>query len=178
VRIALVSDTHIPASLPGLPQALLDRLGEADVILHAGDITSPAVIDQLQEIAPTTAVAGNVDPPETTLRYPASTIVTLSGRRIGLQHGHQRHALQNRYIGYPYDAPEFELFYQAMSTQLPDAKVIVFGHFHSPLIKRWRGILFVNPGSIAPPHAKPTFAWLDLGERIEATVIGLSPRIT
>jgi predicted phosphodiesterase len=57
-----------------------------------------------------------------------------------------------------------------MATQLPDAEVIVFGHFHVPMVREWHGILFVNPGSVAPPHARPTFAVLEIGERLIARV--------
>jgi putative phosphoesterase len=76
--------------------------------------------------------------------------------------------LQNQYIGCGYEAPEFDLFYQAMSMQLPECDVIVFGHFHAPVVREWRGILFVNPGSIAPPHSRPTYAVLELGDKVTA----------
>jgi len=96
---------------------------------------------------------------------------------VGLKHGHQRHALQNRYIGLSYEAPEMELFYQAMATQLPNAEIIVFGHFHAPVIRHWNDRLFINPGAVAPPHSRPTFALLDIGATIDAQIVELSPPI-
>jgi len=127
MKIALVSDTHVPASLPRLPDRLLERLAGAgvDAILHAGDLVTFDVLEELAAIAPTTAVTGNMDPPEVTRRLNAQETLKLGGRTIGLKHGHQPKRLQSRYIGLSYDAPEFDLFYQAMATQLPDAEIIV-----------------------------------------------------
>ena len=173
MNIALVSDTHLPATIRRLPSALLDRLAGVDRILHAGDLVSAEVLERLAQIAPTTAVAGNMDPPELAARLTSREILSFEGWRIGLQHGHQRPALQDQYIGRPYDAPEFDLFYQAMAAQLPGAKIVVFGHFHEPLIREVRGTLFINPGSIAPPHKRPTFAMLRLGPSVEAYIVEL-----
>jgi putative phosphoesterase len=175
MKIALVSDTHVPSSLARLPATLLDRLDResVDAILHAGDIVRLNVIEELNRIATTTAVAGNMDPPEVTETLPDRAILRLGGRTIGLQHGHQRHALQDRYIGLGYDTPEMDLFYQAMATQLPDAEIIVFGHFHVPVVKRWNDRLFVNPGSVAPTNGRSTFALLDLGAEIHAHIVEL-----
>jgi len=173
LRIAVLSDTHVPASLRTLPDDLLRRLEGVDRILHAGDVTTPEILDRLEKIAPTTAVVGNMDPPAMRLRLNEREILELDGHTLGLAHGHQRHALQDRYIGSAYDDPEFDLFYQAMSTQLPGAEVILFGHFHRPVVRPWNGILFVNPGSIAPPHERPTFAMLELGETVEARIVEL-----
>jgi putative phosphoesterase len=174
MRIALVADTHVPTSLSRLPVGLLARLAGADAILHAGDLVSSSVVEALGRIAPTTAVAGNMDPPEIARTLPDRVTLRLAGRVIGLKHGHQRRALQDRYIGLGYDAPEMELFYQAMTTQLPDAEIIVFGHFHSPIIKRWNGRLLINPGAVVPTHGRSTFAFLDLGEQVEARIIELT----
>jgi len=173
MRIAVVSDTHIPASLQRLPDRLLEDLVGVDAILHAGDVTTYAVLEELARIAPVTAVCGNIDPPEMRQHLNDREIIEMGGRTIGLQHGHQRHALQDLYIAFAYDAPEFDLFYEAMRKQLPDAEIIVFGHFHAPLVKYWDGILFVNPGSIAPPHERPTYALLDPSGRPTARIVPL-----
>jgi len=173
VRIGIVSDTHVPISIPSLPDSLLDRLSGVDLILHAGDLVSLDVLDRLNRIAPTTAVFGNMDPPEVCERLSRQESVAIAGRSIGLKHGHQRHDLQRRYITSDYDAPEFDLFYQAMATQLPDADIIVFGHFHRPLVKEWNGITFINPGAVAPSHGRSTFAILELGDRVDVKIVGL-----
>ena len=159
MRIALVSDTHAPIGTD-LPDALLSRLRGADAILHAGDLVSLGVLEQLNRIAPTTAVAGNMDPPEVVRRLRAREILTLAGRKVGLKHGHQRPELQRRYIGLDYEAAAFNLFFQAMAAQLSGAEIIVFGHFHAPVVKRWNGLLFVNPGAVATTHGRSTAAML------------------
>ena len=93
MRIALLSDTHVPTSLARLPEGLLARLEGVDAILHAGDLVSPSVVETLSDIAPTTAVAGNMDPPEVAHALPDRATLRLGGRSIGVKHGHQRHAL-------------------------------------------------------------------------------------
>ena len=171
MKIALVSDTHVPASLPRLPDLLLEKLTGADAILHAGDLVTLEVLEALGTIAPTTAVVGNMDPPEVTRRLNAQETLKLGRWTIGLKHGHQQRSLQSRYIGLPYDASEFDLFYQAMATQLPDAEIIVFGHFHVPVVKQWNDRLFINPGSVAPSHGRSSFAVLELGENVVPRII-------
>lgn len=174
MRIALLSDTHVPTSLSRLPERLLAQLSGVDAILHAGDLVSSNVIETLSRIAPTTAVAGNMDPPEVTRNLPDRVTLRFGDRMIGLQHGHQRHALQDRYIGLGYDAPEMELFYQAMAAQLPDAEIVVFGHFHTPVVRRWNDRLFVNPGAVVPTHGRSTFAFLEIGTEIKARIVELT----
>lgn len=174
MRIALLSDTHVPTSLSRLPEELLARLDGVDAILHAGDLVSAGVIETLRRIAPTTAVAGNMDPPEVSSALSDHETLYLGGRAIGLKHGHQRQALQSRYIGLDYDAPEMELFYQAMSAQLPGAEIVVFGHFHAPVVRYWNDRLFINPGAVVPTHGRSTFAFLELGAEIEARIVELT----
>ena len=89
MRIALISDTHIPTSLDRLPDELLSHLVGVDAILHAGDIVSNDVLKTLAAIAPTTAVVGNMDPPEVADKLSDHELVRLEGRIIGLKHGHQ-----------------------------------------------------------------------------------------
>ncbi|MBU0595153.1 YfcE family phosphodiesterase [Candidatus Bipolaricaulota bacterium] len=162
MRIGLVSDTHVPSQLTELPPKLLEELRGVDAILHAGDLVSIDVLDLLNAIAPTTAVAGNMDPEESVRILGREKVIGLDGRTIGLKHGDQSRSLQDRYIGLSYDAPEFELFFQAMAARLPDAEIIVFGHFHAPLIRRWHDRLFVNPGAVAPSHGRSSLGVLTL----------------
>lgn len=172
-RVGIVSDTHVPVSLPSLPDRLLTELSGVDLILHAGDLVSLDVLDELDRIAPTTAVFGNMDPPEVRERLRAQETIEVAGRSIGLKHGDQRHELQRRYIALDYDAPEFELFYQAMASQLPGAEIIVFGHFHRPLAREWNGITFINPGAVAPSHGRSTFAVLELNGGMKVRIVEL-----
>ena len=174
MRIGLVSDTHVPSQLAELPPGLLQELRGVDAILHAGDLVSLEVLDLLNTIAPTTAVAGNMDPEEAVRELGREKTLRMEGRAVGLKHGDQSRSLQDRYIGRPYDAPEFELFFQAMAQQLPETEIIVFGHFHAPLIVRWRDRLFINPGAVAPSHGRSSFGLLTLdASGVEARIVDL-----
>ena len=173
MRIALISDTHIPTSLDRLPDELLSQIAGADAILHAGDIMSNEVLETLNGIAPTTAVAGNMDPPEVAGKLSDRELVLLEGRTIGLKHGHQPHKIQSHYIDQPYDAPEMEVFFQLMASQLPEAEIIVFGHFHRAVIRQWEDILFINPGAVAPANGESSFAILELDEIVSTRIVPL-----
>ena len=176
MKIALISDTHVPVSLKQLPDELLRQIDGVDAILHAGDIVTHDVLKALDALAPTTAVAGNMDPPELARTLNDRELITLAGRTIGLKHGHQSHGVQSHYIGEPYDSPQMSVFFQFMSAQLPGADIIVFGHFHRAVIKEWQGILFINPGAVAPSHGKSSFAVLELGRTVKARVVPLTTR--
>lgn len=161
-RIGLVADTHVPDALPCLPDSLRKALSGVDRIVHAGDLTSLDVLESLAEIAPTIAVCGNCDGPTAAMLLPQDARFDVHGRTLGVRHGHQPHDLQALYIGREYDAPPFDRFYETMLEQLDGANIIVFGHFHAPLAKEWRGTLFVNPGSVAPHRSRSTCAILEI----------------
>jgi len=174
LRIGIVSDTHASRSANEIPARLFDRLQGVDHILHAGDIVGLPILKALERIAPVTAVVGNMDRPELLSHLREREIVELGGRTIGVSHGHQPHALQSHYIARDYNDAAFDLFFGVMREQLPGAEIIVFGHFHRAVIRSWRDVLFINPGSIAPPHREPTFALLDLpsdGSRPAAQIV-------
>ena len=120
MRIGLISDTH------GLlrPEAA-NALAGSDLILHAGDVGAPGILDELEKIAPVRAVRGNVDIEAWARRLPATRDVEAEGRVIHLLHN----------VG-----------------QLVPGRfdVVVFGHSHQPLVETRNGVLFVNPGSAGP----------------------------
>ena len=84
--IGLIADTHLPQRLRRLPAGLDRAFRGVDLILHAGDLNSVSVLDELQRIAPALAVVGNADLFGTGL--PQRRTVEIGGRRIGLTHGH------------------------------------------------------------------------------------------
>ena len=59
--IGLISDTHIPDRAKEIPEKVFEAFSEVDLIMHAGDLTSPKVIDDLEQIAPVMAIQGNMD---------------------------------------------------------------------------------------------------------------------
>lgn len=124
MRVGVLSDTH------GLlrPEAL-KALAGMDHILHAGDIGDPNILDALEEIAPLTAIRGNIDKEGRCAALPATEIVTLSGTTFYMLHSLQDLDLDPGAAG---------------------ISVVVSGHSHKPLIKSRSGVLYLNPGSAGP----------------------------
>ena len=85
--VAAISDTHLPRGARRLPEDCLERLSAADLILHAGDLTSVAFFQELQNLGPPVeAVYGNVDEPALRELLPEERVVEVAGARIGLRH--------------------------------------------------------------------------------------------
>lgn len=136
--VGCVSDTHIPVRTRALPAGLLRELGGVDLILHAGDLVSLGVLQDLGRLAPVLAVAGNMDPEGVSERLPEALLVEAGGWRLGLTHGA---------AGDAPTTPEraLEAFTAGASSGPPD--VVVFGHSHQPLCERRGPVLLLNPGS-------------------------------
>ena len=140
MRIGIISDTHIPRRGNTLPQFVLEAFSNVDMILHAGDINDWSVLRELNELAPTTAIAGNTDSPAMADILGQKITLELDGFQVGLTHGH---------LGRGKTTPE-----RALHT-FPDADVIVFGHSHQPYNKDHNGQLLLNPGSATDPRGEP-----------------------
>jgi len=151
--LGVLSDTHIPDRARLLPPRLLEifRTEEVDAILHAGDICTPSVIQELEEIAPVHAVRGNRD--IYALRHlPAQVNLTFAGFKVGMVHGHGR--LHN----YLADKARFLVFglqedryRKRVIKALPGVDVMVFGHLHRRINEWSEGVLLLNPGSACCP---------------------------
>ena len=126
--IGLISDTHIPDRARILPQNVIDAFSDVELILHAGDLTSPKVIDELEEIAPVMAVQGNMDRANG-IDLPKAKIVEVEGLKIGLIHGEV----------YP-RADSDQLLYLAKELNVD---ILVSGHSHQPKIEQKEGILLI-----------------------------------
>ncbi|MDB5728377.1 MAG: metallophosphoesterase family protein [Noviherbaspirillum sp.] len=124
IRIGLIADTH------GLlrPEAT-HALRGVDRILHAGDICDARVIEQLEQVAPVLAVRGNNDKGEWADALHETETLDVGGVKLHMIHDLQQLKPQ----------PEAE-----------GIQVVISGHSHKPVVKRERGILFVNPGSAGP----------------------------
>lgn len=123
MRVGVVSDTHglLRAEVPPL-------LAGCDAILHAGDVGAPEVLARLGELAPVTAVRGNVDATGALARLPEAVEGDLDG--AGYRMAHLRE--------------------DALAAPLGDLRLVVFGHSHRPEIG-WHGeCLLLNPGSCGP----------------------------
>jgi predicted phosphodiesterase len=87
VLVAAISDTHLPRGARRLPEACLEHLRRADLILHGGDLSSVAFLDELAAIGPPVeAVYGNADEAAVRERLPKEHVVHAGGARIGMVH--------------------------------------------------------------------------------------------
>ena len=130
IRIGVIADTH------GLfDPAIRRHFRGVDHILHAGDIGDRSVIEQLEQIAPVTAVSGNVDGYEQS-GFPSETVVTLFGTRVGLRHVVYEGGKLTR------DGRAF------LDREQPD--ICIFGHTHQPKVEWFGKTLLFNPGSAGP----------------------------
>lgn len=147
--VGVVADTHVPDRIRALPGSLLRTLEQANVrlILHAGDISSPAVLDELSKIAPVTAVRGNRDFMMQGL--PLETTVQVEGVTIGLAHGHGgflKYWLDKG--AYLREGYAFERYRAYLAKAFTRADVMVFGHTHRVENRCIEGRLYFNPGSV------------------------------
>ena len=149
--IGLISDTHIPDRAKILPQNVIDAFKDVDLILHAGDLTSPRVIEELEKIAPVMAVQGNMDRVNG-IDLPKAKKLEAEGLKIGMVHGEV----------YP-RADTQQLVYLAKEL---DVDILVSGHSHQPKIEKKDGVLLINPGSpIVPRLADRTVMLLEINNK-------------
>ncbi len=122
--IGVISDTH------GLlrPEARA-ALAECEHILHAGDVGDARILDALREIAPVTAIRGNVDVAGACAELPATEIVELGGVVFYLVHS---------------------VNWLDLDPVAAGVQVVVSGHSHKPSIERRGSVMYLNPGSAGP----------------------------
>ena len=141
----ILADTHIPRRARTLPEGLVPYLERADLILHAGDLIVPSVLEGLSAYnAPVHAVKGNVDMLESDL--PETLQLEFDGAKIAMIHDSGRKEGRRKRLG----------------KRFPEARVIVFGHSHIPFLEDENGLLLLNPGSPTDKRRQPehTFALL------------------
>jgi putative phosphoesterase len=149
-RIGVISDTH------GLvrPQALRALAG-ADLIVHAGDVGGPEVLDALRAVAPVVAVRGNNDRGPWAAALAETEVVETGGRSLYVLHDLKELDLDPRAAGF-------------------DA--VIAGHSHQPRIERRDGVLYLNPGSAGPRRFRLPIAvaWLAVDStRLDAEIVHL-----
>ena len=133
IRVGVISDSHLrdsAGSILFLEELIASYLKPIDVLLHAGDLVGPGLLDHFEDF-PVYAVRGNMDP--ATIDLPIKRIVQIGAVRIGLIHGWG-----------PPDGLE-----QAILNEFSDNKLdcLVYGHTHRPVCHHRNGLLFFNPGS-------------------------------
>jgi uncharacterized protein len=143
VLIAIISDTHMPRGDRRLPEAFVERIAGADLLLHAGDFSTMEVLRELERIGPPLAgVHGNVDTAEVRRFLPAACVVGLEGPRIAMVH----------------DAGPAAGRLDRMRARFGGrVDAVVFGHSHLPLHERADdGFQIFNPGSPTERRRAPS----------------------
>jgi len=128
IRIGVISDTH------GLlrPEAV-EALRASRYVIHAGDIGDPAILTKLGEIAPVTAVRGNVDREKWAQKFPETNVLEVAGISIYVVHDLHKLDLKPESAGF---------------------EVVISGHSHIPKQEFKNGVLYFNPGSAGPRRFK------------------------
>lgn len=147
LHVAVLADTHI-AGDRSLPDDVWARLRDADVILHAGDVTSPELLDELRAVAPLHVVLGNNDH-ALVGTVPERLTVELAGTEIAMVHDSGTRGGRER----------------RLHRWFPTADIVVFGHSHDPVDDQGdHGQRLFNPGSPTQRRRQPqpTMGWLHL----------------
>jgi uncharacterized protein len=147
VRVLVTADTHIPDHARVLPDAVYDEARRVDLIIHAGDVTRAAVLDELGRFAPVHAVIGNNDRADVAAWGAEDALeIDIAGVAVGVIH----------------DAGPARGRPRRMRRRFPNACIVVFGHSHIPMdLEAEDGPRLVNPGSPTwkrrqPPRPSPS----------------------
>jgi putative phosphoesterase len=149
--IGIISDTH-----GRLPQSVSKAFKNTDLIIHAGDIGDPQIIEALEEIAPIRAVRGNMDMGQWADQLPRKGTVKINHKGLYVIH---------------------DVYHLDINPEINTYHVVIYGHTHRPLVEKQDGILYVNPGSaVQPRHGyPPSVALLEIkGDAINARLIDLT----
>ncbi|NSW53573.1 MAG: metallophosphoesterase family protein [Anaerolineae bacterium] len=158
MKIGVLADTHVKDRVLQLhPQVIpLFKAQAVNLILHAGDVSTPGVIDQLAAVAPVHVVQGNADL-LLGCHFPHQVLLEIEGVRIAMMHGQGSllSYVRDRTISLLAGPTSFAYFEERVQRLSPqEADVIVFGHIHAALNRRQNGRLLFNPGSASLPIYK------------------------
>jgi putative phosphoesterase len=149
MEVVVLSDSHLTKGIDGIDPLVLDAVAQADVVLHAGDVTSRQALAELEALAETYAVLGNNDRDLRGL-LPESRLLELGGVQVAMVHDSGSRAGRPR----------------RLRRRFPDADLVVFGHSHVPVdeVGDDEQLLF-NPGSPTQRRSQPhrSFGRLRLG---------------
>ena len=166
--IGLISDTHIPQAAPCLPSQVKEIFRDVDLILHAGDVYTAAVLDELECLAPVLAAEGDDDYPEVMRDGRVKLSHTLTAENLTI------HLTHIGAWGWPFDG---KVQHSARHHQKELHDIVVFGHTHQAVIEKKGDILRVNPGSPTFPDYRRklgTVALLSINSgKAEARIVHL-----
>ena len=140
MQLGIISDTHLPKGRRTLPERCVELLRSSDLIVHAGDFSTPAVLEELRGLGPPlVGVHGNVDSPAVRELLPAERVLAVEGLEIGMVH----------------DAGPARGRVARLRRRFPGAAAVVFGHSHVPLHESEGGFQIFNPGSPTERRRSP-----------------------
>jgi putative phosphoesterase len=140
MRVVVLSDTHSPRFWKGLPPAVAQHLDGADLILHAGDVCTADVLEELSGWAALHVVLGNNDRPEVAdWGAPETVELNLGGVAVAMIH----------------DSGPAGGRVRRMRRRFPTAELVVFGHSHIPMDLTEDGLRVFNPGSPTDKRRQP-----------------------
>ena len=149
-RIGVVADTHCPEFIDRLPERLFGALNGVDLILHAGDINGASTLEELGRIAPVQAVRGDHDGELVSL--PVVREITIEGLRIVIVHGNRSRWIEEpQTLLWTLSLGHFrphKALPRGLRRRFPNAHVIVFGHTHTPHMRKVDGAILFNPGGV------------------------------
>jgi putative phosphoesterase len=155
VKIAIISDTHIPSRAERVPDWVADRVREADHTIHAGDFDSPTAYETIGDLAGPefTAVAGNMDPGS--LDLPEVATIEMQGTTFVVTHGTATTPEE-------YEATIAE----TITEELDEPGIAIAGHTHEVVDDDIEGSRFLNPGSAtgASPAETETMMMAEISE--------------
>jgi uncharacterized protein len=160
MRVGVLSDTHIPSRAPRVPARVFEVFDGVDLLLHAGDVSIRATLDELSALAPVHTVAGNIDDPSLRAALPTELRIDLEGTRVGMVH----------------DSGASKGRRERMRRRFPGCRVVVYGHSHMPAVEDRDGFMLLNPGSACDPRRArvPTVAILEIaGGEVSAELVFL-----
>jgi putative phosphoesterase len=163
VRVVVLSDTHAPRRWKQCPPGVAAQLRRADLILHAGDVCTAAVLDELAGYAPVQAVLGNNDGPGVAAwGAPPELATDLGGVAVAMLH----------------DSGQATGRLARMRRRFPQADLVIFGHSHIPMDQSAGGLRIFNPGSPTDRRRQPagTIGLLEIsdGRLAEASIIAVT----
>ena len=149
--VGVISDTH-----GRLPQSVSKVFKNTDLIIHAGDIGDPEIVDALGKIAPIRAIRGNMDVGKWARRLQQKETIKINNQRLYVIH---------------------DIYKLDIDAQSDTYRVLICGHTHRPQMEKQQGVLYLNPGSAVQPRFgyPPSVALLAIeSDAIRARLIDLS----
>jgi len=172
-RIGLLSDTHIPIDAKVLPGQIKEIFRDVDLILHAGDIYEPWVLDELESIAPVLAAEGDDDDYDiaSDRRVKKKQTLTIDGVNISISHSEPGLGPWSVFPDSKENLEEASFKYSNVTD------ILLFGHSHRPKVQNRGNFLLVNPGSPTFPyyvHRPGTVALLTVSSgEVEVRIVQL-----